>query len=1006
MSAEKPPVAPAAVSQRDREIEVAVELLLEQQRLREAIQVVERWRASGSPTPTAERLQARCLFEIRAMDPALRRLDTALAANAKDGRALKLLVELLVERGWKRRATEALDRLQETEDDGDFSELQALVESTQRGLPQNAKEIEATSSFDERLALARKMLGTGSFVRARALLEKLEGEAPENTHVKTLLWGLVGSFDPGQGSPENLVPDIFDLVSEMDLTRPSTESSNTGEEDAEPSAEQLGESFPSLFRRVDETDQMGLNATNEITQSTPIQFEGEVTNDLPLVDPSVSDVESTSSVEGVKGDTQIMNVIANERGATLAPAEGQSHRAKALDEDDYDLAASLDLKAYRSHMGVEDLPGFSPIDADMPDATLAGLEDEDDDIVVITRREEVTESSDILNEKTDSIKTVSRIRVIDNVPSPGQPSLSRLARIPLPTRPDSVQAAEAKLDRFEFDIEAGETPPDPEANATRPKRIPLYVFLILVLSAGLWALDRHNQTERSAEELRARVNKAIAADDYKILLQQEAQLEKAMQGEEGDDPALLAALSRVETLLWTEYAGDPSRLTRAANLSSLARESAPDRTDTLLAAAELALSENRLDNAQTMLDLITEHTAESHIAEAGLAMHRENARGALLSIRKATNIDPLNLRALRLTAEISFAAEDLDGAAVALRTAMSLGEMNQRLFLSKTLSSIARRPLAEQVDDLSNLIERMNEDSLAPRLKSSLHLQRSTTLHLLGRQDEARKETQLAIADDASDPRALARMAVFMLAENDPESAVDDLARAARYRPGDIAIRTLLVRALLALDRIDEALEQIEEAKRAHPSDERLPVMEAWAAIIGAADVERGRPLIEPFVEAHPDDAEARYLLGVCLAMVNNHGALDELDLAASMLKEAGDPSLPLLADRATAWKLRVMKDAYDVQLYDALNARSKDPLTHTILGQHFEAIDDFQRAEKHYKTAIKVGGNMAIPHWFLGFFYLDQPSRRAQTHSSWARYLEFSPSGKRAKRAKSQLGR
>ena len=131
MSAEKPPVAPTAVSQRDREIEVAIELLLEQQRLREAIQVVERWRASGSPTPTAERLQARCLFEIRAMDPALRRLDTALAANAKDGRALKLLVELLVERGWKRRATEALDRLQETEDDGDFSELDALVESTQ-----------------------------------------------------------------------------------------------------------------------------------------------------------------------------------------------------------------------------------------------------------------------------------------------------------------------------------------------------------------------------------------------------------------------------------------------------------------------------------------------------------------------------------------------------------------------------------------------------------------------------------------------------------------------------------------------------------------------------------------------------------------------------------------------------------------------------------------------------------------------------------------------------------
>jgi len=999
----KQPVALKPHSQRDREIELALTHLLAQGRHRDVIQVVERWRTSGSPTPTAERAQARSLFEIRAMDPALRRLDTALAASEKDTASLTLLVEILVERGWKRRAAEALERLSETATIEEFSILTSLVENTQRGLPKGAKRLEAKGSFEERYELARKMLATGSFVRARALLEKLEQEDPENSDVATLLWGLIGSFDPGDGTPEGLVPDIFEEIVALDLARPATDSSSTLDEESEPTAEQLGESFPSLFRRVDETDQFSADQSAEITQSTPIRFDDEPTNDLPTVDPEVSDLDSSEPADEAKGDTQIMNVIANETGKTLAPAEGPTHRVKPLEEGDYDLASSLDLNAYRSHMGLEDLPGFDPIDADLPDATLTGLEDEEDDIVVITRREDETESTGLPVEDTESSATQLRIRVIDNVPTPGRPSLSRLARIPLPNRPASTQAAFAQLGSLEFQIDPHD---EPIGDPVRPKRIPLYVFLILALSVGLWALDHHNQAARSADELRARVNKSIADDDYKVLLQQEAQLDEAMREQEDDDPTLQAALSRVETLLWAEYAGDPSRLARAGNLSSLAREAAPNRTDSLLAAAELALAEYRLDAAQTMLDLIVQPTAAVHIAQALVSLQREEAGAALFAIRQATNLEPLNLRALRLMAEISFAAEDLDGAAAALRTAMPLGEMNQRLYLSNNLSSLARRPLAEQAADLAILIDRMNSENLAPRLKAALRIQRATTLHLLGRREEARTETQQALLADASDPAALAHMAVFTLAEHNPKTAVDDLARASRYRPGDVAIRTLLVRALLALDRIDEATEQVEEAKRAHPSDERLPVLEAWVAIIGEEDVESGRPLIEPFVETHPEDPEARYLLGVCLTMVKSHRAVDELDLAATMLRDAEDPSLPQLAERATAWKLRAMGGDYDTESYSRLRSESADPLTHTILGRHFEALDDAKRAEEHYQLAVGYGANMATPHWMLGFFYLDQPSRRAETHSSWAVYLEFAPSGKRASRAREQLGR
>ena len=112
------------------------------------------------------------------------------------------------------------------------------------------------------------------------------------------------------------------------------------------------------------------------------------------------------------------------------------------------------------------------------------------------------------------------------------------------------------------------------------------------------------------------------------------------------------------------------------------------------------------------------------------------------------------------------------------------------------------------------------------------------------------------------------------------------------------------------------------------------------------------------------------------------------------------------LAQRATAWKLRAMGDEYDKEIYDNLRSTSRDPLTHGILGRHFEGLDQLDLAQEHYELGVTYGANMAMPHWMLGFFYLDQPSRRAETHSAWAVYLEFAPSGRRAERAREQLGR
>ena len=113
-----------------------------------------------------------------------------------------------------------------------------------------------------------------------------------------------------------------------------------------------------------------------------------------------------------------------------------------------------------------------------------------------------------------------------------------------------------------------------------------------------------------------------------------------------------------------------------------------------------------------------------------------------------------------------------------------------------------------------------------------------------------------------------------------------------------------------------------------------------------------------------------------------------------------------MLANRAVAWKLKVMGASYDKALYETLNGEAVDPLTHTLLGQHFETLEDSDLAEEHFNKAVEFGPGMAMPHWLLGFHHLDDPSKRATTNSAWSRYLEFEPTGERATRAIESLGR
>lgn len=347
------------------------------------VRLVERWVNAGEPTRYGLIAQARALLRLRLMDRVNLRLTELAARDPDDVEMLVLLAELHIQRGWPVRARKPLGRLRElgAELPG-LAELEVQADAPPLQPDPNAREIERTGTPADQLLLAERFIAAGSFLRAKAILERLRRLPDQDkARIEALLWGIGGEHAKEQGDPMELARSLAPgaTMPPDDDTRETTESLPFGLRDGggvghDESA--LG-AFPTLFRRQDDPT-VDTDTAEEHTSVSIMADAERAQRHEAEVDGDGDDGAATRD-----GDTQIMLVIRQDGGGGggapgAAPASG--HRLK--EEQGYNLRETLNLREYQASMGMSE-PAARPAVAE--DA--AELEEEDADLIVMTRRE-------------------------------------------------------------------------------------------------------------------------------------------------------------------------------------------------------------------------------------------------------------------------------------------------------------------------------------------------------------------------------------------------------------------------------------------------------------------------------------------------------------------------------------------------------------------------------------------------------------------------------------------
>ncbi|MBN2801077.1 MAG: hypothetical protein JXX28_18205 [Deltaproteobacteria bacterium] len=327
--------------------------------------VCQAWDELGTLSDAGRLSWARGFFELRLMDRAWIRLRELADRDDADADTLLLAGELLVARGWGRRAGPYLDRLESLEPA--HQALPSLRARSDEGGPEvDASPERPLQDVEGWLLVVESHMVAGSFIKAESLLDRVARQAPQHPRVRELRAAVTGELSLSQPLWE-VVESCSPLLHELEefSDEPEhTESVDAWEMPQGLAAEEPPAAFPSLFREEEGAHVEESTAPDrpEITQTTSL-------SSLSDLAPAESTPVTVAALdESDRGDTRILRVIHRDGTVDAFDPDGPSHEGILTDP-------SFDLDAYRREMGMEPLPG-----SDMED-----LEDEDEGLIVLTR---------------------------------------------------------------------------------------------------------------------------------------------------------------------------------------------------------------------------------------------------------------------------------------------------------------------------------------------------------------------------------------------------------------------------------------------------------------------------------------------------------------------------------------------------------------------------------------------------------------------------------------------
>ena len=422
------------------------------------VRLVERWVNAGEPTRYGLIAQARALLRLRLMDRVNLRLTELAARDPDDVEMLVLLAELHIQRGWPVRARKPLGRLRElgAELPG-LAELELQAEAPPLQPDPNAREIERTGAPADQLVLAERFIAAGSFLRAKAILERLRRLPDQDKErIESLLWGIGGEHAKEQGDPMDLARVLAPgaTMPPDDDTRETTESLPFGLRDGGGHDESAQGAFPTLFRRQDDPTV----DTDTAEEHTSVSIMADVERAQRHEAEVNGDGDDGAATRD--GDTQIMLVIRQDGGAPGAPP-ASGHRLK--EEQGYNLRETLNLREYQASMGMSEAAARPAVADDA-----AELEEEDADLIVMTRREVEPGVAEDAPAPTRPVEVVHKpIVPLATPPPPAPSSASAPGLSPAPT--PATMASRAPPPSSRPSPSGSPTPPPRRAAKVSPK---------------------------------------------------------------------------------------------------------------------------------------------------------------------------------------------------------------------------------------------------------------------------------------------------------------------------------------------------------------------------------------------------------------------------------------------------------------------------------------------------------------------------------------------------------
>lgn len=943
----------------DRSLEDTIALLASRQDHVGVIRLFEAWNAQGEPTNAGRLAAAHAFHALRMMDRALSRLREVLETEPQHPEALRLQALVYLDRGWPQRARPVLATLRAAGVDVDDLAERAQAEPARPD--HDARAIEREGDPARMLGLAEQFLATGSFVRAKGILERLRRQDPDHARVRDLLWGISGESADADRPLAELVAELAPLgpLRRLELPEEPEHTESVTKADARRLVDALDEEpvdasrFPTLFKYGAEAAAGG-DDLGEHTVASRLAGRAELA--------AAATAEHTdarlAAEEARDGDTRILHV--------LRPGEdvgGRAHRRKD-DAPSGDAPRDLDLEQYREAMGMTAPPAAADL-AEEPARADDILEEEDENLVVLTRAEAAAPGP---------VEDLARpIEVIERHPQP-PPRLDDDA----PTRI----------------IRNPELPPEPPP--AEPPRRGLLVggFAALAVAAlviaAILMLQAAFPRSRVSSDLRRSLVEALATVDQDRLLAEEVQLEPRS----ASSPDARLTLAEARLVLWNEYNGDPARLAYVTDTLGGDTGIDPHRRAVLEGALALALA--RPAAADPLLTDLEPRDDEDRVVLARWRAARGESDRALGVLEGADRVDTPRIALERAT--LLAALGQVDEAGTVLKGLR--GAVPDHAMVRVAEATLAAGAPDEVLRRLDRVLAEVPPGKLPPRAEAGLHARRARLLASLGRVDAARAAVEAGLGRDGTHPALLWLRAADAAGKGENLDALGALDRLVAHRPGDDAAQRARVLTLLELDRVAEAEASLGSFAAAGVGADTQAILVALVTVAGRSEAPAA-----PLTAAQRADPLGAWVDALWAVQARRDDALAAAADAESRLKESPDPFLRRLVPRAAALQaLAGPEPDAAAAATRALAAGATDPMVHVLLGRYHELGGRRLKAALHFDRAAELGGEVALAAYEKGRFYQDAADGTARARSAWSSYLDLAPTGPRADRVRGQL--